>query len=137
MKFQYALCAIPIVLIVGVGCNNNSAPTAIPTLLGDPAVCFRIYVWQDNNANGGVDPGEPRMSDIHFNVTYGTERYPNGRVTEIVNDLTDKFYNSYFGETHYRLKIAAPEGFHLTTPDETVGDMGDGDCRTAYFGLAR
>ena len=85
------------------------------------------FVWEDTNANGQQDIGEPGIPNVTVNLT-GTDENGNP-----VNETTTTNANGFYLFDNlqpgmYQVTFVAPTGFTFTTMDATGDDTNDSDA---------
>ncbi|MGE5438484.1 MAG: SdrD B-like domain-containing protein [Bacteroidota bacterium] len=95
-------------------------------------------VWNDNNRNGILDPGEPGMEGVvvKLHLCTGTHANPNDPCRfgpEIASGITDKDGRYYFNNIipgHYFVELIVPCHFTITKPGQAE-DFKDSDINPA------
>lgn len=96
-----------------------------PAKIGD-------FVWQDNNANGQQDPGEPGIEGVKAIVTSEDGTYMDMTVTDETG-----MYMFFVPPGTYKVTFEAPDGFLPTIGnsgnDETDSDITDQMMMTGFY----
>ncbi|RXK62480.1 hypothetical protein ESA94_05620 [Lacibacter luteus] len=79
-------------------------------------------VWDDLNANGKQDAGEPGIAGVTVTLTY-----PGGSTTSVITDATGTYLFSNLAPGSYSVSFDKPLGYIETTANQVADDTKDSD----------
>jgi SdrD B-like domain/Secretion system C-terminal sorting domain len=104
-------------------------------LKDDPKASLGDYVWNDLNANGIQDAGEPGVPGVAMTLYFaGADGVPGGGDDVLIRrdttDATGYYLFSNLDQNNYFVTATLPPGYSVTTKDAGTNDYKDSDFGT-------
>ena len=128
--------ACGLLLFGGASCSDGkSTVLSLVTPVSDPEAEIGDFVWQDKNANGVQDPGEPGIADVRVVLLDGDEEFLEERTTGAggVYCFEELQAGTYF--VRVDPESDALKGLLPTSCDAGIDDAIDSDCSPAQVDL--
>jgi len=128
-KVRLAIVPTPVITPGPSPTPTSAIPTAQPAV-GYGTLC--VYLFDDINGNGMVDPGEGPIAGGQFSVSSSSSATSLSG-TSIANATFDPVCFENIPESRYTISMAIPEGYNPTS-DQTISvDLKAGDTATVNF----
>lgn len=128
---RWTLWAVILFIFASIPASSTYFPVFAYRSSAEAPTVIRGFVWQDDNRNGILDPGEPRLASV---VIYLEDQGRNVlSQTQTFADGSYQFMNLAPGR--YIVRIAMPAGMVSVTGDEVACDIAAGQIRIVNFGV--
>jgi hypothetical protein len=92
------------------------------------------FVWEDTNANGLQDPGEPGIEGVEVALS-GTDQFGNPVTGTTTTDVDGSYIFDDLVPGDYKLTFTTPAGYDATDVDQGGDDTEDSDADPAMGGM--
>jgi protocatechuate 3,4-dioxygenase beta subunit len=92
------------------------------------------FVWEDTNANGLQDPGEPGIEGVEVALS-GTDQFGNPVTGTTTTDVDGSYLFDDLVPGDYKLTFTTPAGYDATDVDQGGDDTEDSDADPAMGGM--
>lgn len=119
---------VPDSVVVNVGPTGSPSGSAKFADQVTPGGWVSVLTYEDQNANGVQDAGEPPLQNIQLSISPGTQiAYTNSSGMAQLFSPTGSF----------SVTAAGPDSFTFTTPNPVSGSMANGGSASISFGLTK
>ena len=128
-RVRLAIVPTPVITPGPSPTPTSAIPTPQPAI-GYGTLC--VYLFDDINGNGMVDPGEGPIAGGQFIVNSSTSNTSLSG-TSIANATFDPVCFEDLPESRYSISMAIPEGYNPTSSQTISLDLKSGDTATVNF----